>query len=193
MPLFRLVAIQLIYINIGSGNDLVPCLSFCQVGLSSMATIYFHNLGYFFFSAVVNQHLTCVNECTFMPICIAYYMNTCISAHFGEGAGGFLHVKNWKNLNWYCTNGLVPKDARACICTFLEHHFIDDDPFQPVQQWFSWNYISKYSYFFFFFFYELLCSDTLFSSCWRHMNTFFINPLFFHFLLQLVSCPVFLN
>ena len=94
-----------------------------------------------------------------------------------------------KEFNWYCTNGLVPKDARACICTFLEHHFIADDPFQHVQQWFSWNYISKYSYFF----YELLCSETLFLSCWRHGKTFFMNSLFFHLLLQLVSCPVFLN
>ena len=25
---------------------------------------------------MVNQHLTCVNECTFMSICIAYYVNT---------------------------------------------------------------------------------------------------------------------
>ena len=33
-------------------------------------------VGFFFFSAVVNQHLTCVNECTFMSICIAYYVNT---------------------------------------------------------------------------------------------------------------------
>ena len=77
----------------------------------------------------------------------------------------------------------------------LEHHFIDDDPFQPVQQWFSWNYISKYSYkmfFFFFFLWIAICSETLFS-CWRHRKTFFMNSLFFHFLLQLVPCPVFLN
>ena len=66
----------------------------------------------------------------------------------GEGLG-ISACQELKEFNWYCTNGLVPKDARACICTYLEHHFIDDDPFQPVQQWFNWNYISKYSYFFF--------------------------------------------
>ena len=51
------------------------------------------------FSAVVNQHLTCVHEahlCTFMPICIVWwYMYKC--SFCGRG-GGFLHVKNWKNL-----------------------------------------------------------------------------------------------
>ena len=67
---------------------------------------------------MVNQHLTCVNECTFMSICIAYYVNTYMYKCFFS----------WKN-------------ARAYICTFLEHHFIDDGPFQSVQQWFSWKYI----------------------------------------------------
>ena len=73
----------------------------------------------FFFSAVVNQHLTCVNECTFMSICIAYYVNT--------------YMYKCVFFSW--------KNARAYICTFLEHHFIDDGPFQSVQQWFSWKYI----------------------------------------------------
>ena len=40
---------------------------------------------------------------------------------------------------------------------------------------------------------ELLCSETLFPSCWRQRKTFFMNTLFFHFLSHLVSCPVFLN
>ena len=48
---------------------------------------------------MVNQHLTCVNESTFMPICIAYYVNTYMykCTFWGRG-GGFLHGKNWKNL-----------------------------------------------------------------------------------------------
>ena len=149
---------------------------------------------------MVNQHLTCVNECTFMPICIAYYVNTCISAHFGGGAGGFLHVKNWKNLiGTVPMVWLVPKDARACICTFLERHIIDDDPFQPVQ--FSSGSV------------EIIFQSTA-KRCFFCLFVFLMNcyvvkryshhvedtgrPFswilyFFHFLLQLVSCPVFLN
>ena len=127
-----------------------------------------------FFSAVVNQHLTCINECTFMSICIAYYVNT--------------YMYKCCFFSW--------KNARAYICTFLEHHFIDDGPFQSVQQWFSWKYIEVLLtsvLFFVFVFDELLCSETLFPSCWRQRKTFFMNTLFFHFLSHLVSCPVFLN
>ena len=41
--------------------------------------------------------------------------------------------------------------------------------------------------FLFFVFDELLCSETLFPSCWRQRKTFFMNTLFFHFLSHLVS------
>ena len=81
----------------------------------------------------IYAHLHCI---------LCEYMYKC--SFWGRG-GGISACQELKEFNWYCTNGLVPKDARACICTFSEQHFIDDDPFQPVQQWLSWNYISKYS------------------------------------------------
>ena len=125
---FRLIAIVSRYTS-----TLVQVMAWCRAYLVLQSiwhghnVAYFNNLGhfsvFFFFSAVVNQHLTCVNECTFMSVCIAYYVNTYMYKCF---------FFSWKN-------------ARAYICTFLEHHFIDDGPFQSVQQWFSWKYMSKYS------------------------------------------------
>ena len=122
--LFRLIAIVSRYTS-----TLVQVMAWCRAYLSAkylawpQCIAYFNNLGhfsvFFFFSAMVNQHLTCVNECPFALHTM--WIHTCISAFF-----------SWKN-------------ARAYICTFLEHHFTDDGPFQSVQQWFSWKHISKYS------------------------------------------------
>ena len=79
---FRLIAIVSRYTS-----TLVQVMAWCRAYLVLQSiwhghnVAYFNNLGHFsvffvFFSAVVNQHLTCVNECTFMSVCIAYYVNT---------------------------------------------------------------------------------------------------------------------
>ena len=66
--LFRLIAIVSRYTS-----TLVQVMAWCRAYLSAkylawpQCIAYFNNLGHFsvFFSAMVNQHLTCVNECPF--------------------------------------------------------------------------------------------------------------------------------
>ena len=88
----------------------------------------------------------CVNECTFMSSCIAYYV--------------YVNTYMYK-CSFFCSWN----NARAYICTFLEHHFIDDGPFQSVQQWFSWKYISKFSFSWILYF---------FTFCHSHVMYFWI-------------------
>ena len=89
---------------------------------------------------------------------------------WGRG-GGFLHVKNWKNLIgtvlvmvWYRK---MPEHAsvhfRTPLISLMMTHF---------------NLFSSGSVEIIFqsaaiFFYDLLCSETLFSSCWRHRKYLF--------------------
>ena len=121
--------------------------------------------------------------------CILLYVNTCISARFGGGRGDFCMSRI--ELVLYQWSG-----TERCQSM---HLYIFRTPFHwwwPISTCSAVVQLKLYfkvQLTFFFFFDELLCSETLFSSCWRHRKTFFMNSLFFYFLLQLVSCPVFLN
>ena len=103
--------------------------------------------------------------------------NTCISAHFGGGAGDFCMSRIERiylvlYLKWSGTEKCQSMHLyifRTQFISLMMTHF---------------NLFSSSSVEIIFqsaaiFFDELLCSETLFSSCWRHRKTFFMNSLFF--------------
>ena len=68
----------------------------------------------------IYAHLHCI---------LCEYMYKC--SFWGRGRG-ISACQELKEFNWYCTNGLVPKDARACICTFLA----------ATKQLYEWYFLS---------------------------------------------------